>query len=275
MELYEEESLPQEQVESNEFRNQVYDKYVKSGGNKKNKQEIIDPETVKLVIDKISEAIRKDKDLMIKKLPSLEKLKLLKYIEQLLVKKAFASEFLRQGGLNYLQEFICKNRDGTYPVFNQIERVLELLDSMPIERVHLEDCNIGRYVNDISDYIQDSINISRKAKKLFNKWTRILNDSDINYTSIENENEAYRQIFTNKKRHRERPGADKMDCKKLYENMNENRKVPSKALFDYTNAPEDKSFTIQKEEILKRKSYFLPAKKEGGKKKSGFMVSEL
>jgi hypothetical protein len=182
----------------------------------------------------------------------------------------------------YIQEFLKRNNDKSFPCFNQIEKMLNLLEDLPITKEHLEDCNIGGYVADIEKNLKDCMSIQRKSKNLFEKWIRIATGLDNTFASIETENEIYTKLFLRKKKNRNwgngiddnhdihegaenemRDGNERLDSRQLYDKMNENKKVPQKALFDFTIAPENKEIIVKEDEITYKKNLFLQAKKVG------------
>ena len=208
--------------------------------------------------DILMRCIYKDKESQQKGLPAIEKLKCLPHILKILYKPNYSFVFLQSNGLSIIQEFLRKNQDGSFPCLNQIDKVLTLLDDLPITKEHLEDCEIGNIVSTIVKQLQNG-KIQRKAKNLYEKWFRIASGVDNSY-SIENENKIYSQLFLKKKR----AGDDKMDSKAYYEKLNENRKIPQKALFDFTYKPESKQVVIKEDERIARKNYWNPIKKGNG-----------
>lgn len=282
---------------NNEYKNNnsldnvnIYEEYTEKKSKKRSNAITnsisVNPDDVKLILDKLEFIIKKDKELIKKEEPAVEKLKILPHLEKLLVKKKFSEEFLRQGGLRLLQEYLAKNNDNTFPFLNQLERVIDLLELMPIEKNYLEECYISSYLTDIIKNIKNSSNIfKKKAKNLYNKWMRIISDAEVNYTTLDNENEAYKNIFNKNKRKREpfnneendyKLQSNTNDSKYIYEQINKNRKVPQKSLFDYTIAPENKTYVIKDSERYAKKNFFQPSKKEGVKSnKKSMILNEL
>ncbi len=219
---------------------------------------------VDLAIAALQSCIEKDKVYAKRELPTLEKLKLLPNVEKVLVKRHIAEEFLKRGGLKLLQEYLIKNEDGTYTTVNQIERILDLLDLMPVEKSHIEDCYINDCINEIIKNKILSENIRKKAIKLNNKWAKIISEYDINFSNIEAENKIYNRLF--KKRHL----IDTDEGKKKYEELNDTRKIPNKALFDYTVQPESREILLNEDDRIGKKNFFVSTGKDGikiGKKK--------
>ena len=227
---------------------------------------------VELSIAKLRECIEKDKEYIRKKLPALEKLKILSHLDKILVKRIISEEFLKQGGLKYLQEYLVKNEDGTYFTFNQIEKVLELLDIMPIEKNHLDYCYILDCIAELSKSKIVSIEIQKKSSKLLNKLTRISTDYELDYSNIQAENKQYIKLFKKNKKN-----DNLLENKTKYEEINDNRKIPQKSLFDYTIMPESKMIQLREDEKKNiKRNFFNPAKKEGvSSKKKALNLTEL
>lgn len=280
--------------ESNEYdfnnmeNNEINDYNVSSDNlfNKKNKKSKDKEEEIRIINEKVisiieilEKCIERDNYNFSKKIPALEKLKCLPYLIGVLSKANYSYHFLQKNGLQYIQEFLKRTKDGSLPCLNQIEKIIDLLDSLPITKEHLEDCQIGTYIADIEKNLKENKMIQRKAKNIYDKWLRIATGLDNNYASIETENAIYSKLFLKKKRknedinHSNINNDNNLDSKALYEKLNSNRKVPQKSLFDYTFKPENKEIIVKEEEKIARKNFFLPAKKAGTGKKINYQLS--
>lgn len=220
---------------------------------------------VDLAITALQSCIEKDREYAKRKIPTLEKIKLLPNVEKVLVKRYIAEEFLKKGGLKLLQEYLVRNEDGSYTTINQIERILDLLDLMPIEKSHIEECYINDCINDISKNKILSENIRKKAIKLSNKWAKVTTEYE-NFSNIETENKIYSRLFKKRQLNIDSTA----EGKKKYEEINDNRKIPFKALFDYTVQPENRDISLNEDERVGQKNFFNSTGKDGlkaGKKK--------
>lgn len=227
---------------------------------------------VKLAIQILISCIEKDIESKEKKQPPLEKIKILPYIEKILVKRKISEEFLKQGGLKYLQEYLKRNDDGTFSTLNQIDKILDLLDIIPLEKIHLDECLIHTNVIDlIKANLSESI--KKKAIKLNNKFIRISTEFELNFSNKEAENNMYNKIF---KRKRKNSIDANEEIKSKYDIINDNKRVPNKSLFDYTIMPESKVINLKDDELLNKKSYFNLKKESTNKKNKRInIVSEL
>lgn len=217
----------------------------------------------KICIRKLQECIEADKELMKKGRPALEKMKALPYIEKILYKKNYANAFLNLKGLKYLQEFIRKNSDDTYPCINQVNRILDLLDSLPIEKRHLDECSLGKLVLEIQKTMKGNQDLQRKSKMLLDKWFRIVADINISYSDIDHENHVYSRIFSNKKR--KRP-----EDSRIPQSV-----IPKKALFDFTVKPVPAKVSFKNDDKFANKNYFKDHVKRTDPKSSKKLANQV
>ena len=235
--------------------------------NRKRNREMPSAEQIKneslIFISKLRECVEEDKQLQRENKPSLEKLKFLPKIRTFLANIHYQREFLEQDGLEVLQNWLKRNRDGTYPPLNQILTILEVLFNLSnIETDHLQRCNIGGYVMEISNSKSVSSNIKNKANELIKKWARIIYKISVDYSKNEYENDdskyqefkenafSYYDDEFNENIHEDNEedgseGATKKNKKSTqisldnlqeYETYN-NSIIPKKGLFDFTKKP--------------------------------------
>jgi transcription factor SPN1 len=180
----------------------------------------------------LREGIEEDKRNFNKHLPSFNKLRLVDAIEKFLSNIYYQELFLNMGGLDILQEFIKKNSDGTYPVFNQISKMLDILIRINVSDVHLESSKIGGYIMHLSKNMKESKPIQKKANEIIEKWTRIIYNINTNYADIESGNKAYQNIYLQKKKKRDEENEHKHGAS-IYGHA----RIPRKTLFDFTERP--------------------------------------
>jgi transcription factor SPN1 len=198
---------------------------------------------------KLREAVEVDKQNLLKKKPALEKLKLLPLIQKFMANFLYQKTFLNEGGLELIQDFIKKNKDGTYPALNQITTILDILSNLQITLQHLQNCQIGGYVMDISKNFHHSKAIQKKASEIVEKWSRIVWGINTNYNDIDTENLAYQRIYLKKRKREEDEGSsseeegeEKKGSKteervKKEQNIYSHARIPKKGLFDFTVKP--------------------------------------
>jgi transcription factor SPN1 len=194
----------------------------------------------------LREGIEEDRRNFNKNLPALNKLKLVDPIEKFLSNAHYQEVFLGMGGLDILQEFIKKNPDGTYPVFNQINKTLEILNKINISDNHLENSHIGAHLMNISKNLKESKQIQKKASDLIEKWTRIVYNINTNYADFESGNSNYQTIYLQRKKKRDeeidmRPG----------DNIYGHARIPKKTLFDFTRKPMSKISELKTDDKIK------------------------
>jgi len=249
---------------------------------------------------RLREAVEIDKTNMKRNQPALDKLKLLKVIQKFLSNYHYQKIFLECQGLEILQEWIKKNRDGSYPLFNQITVILDVLDQLPVSVTNLRNCAIGSYVMDLKD-VKESKNIQKKACELVEKWSRIVWDINTNYSDFEAENKHYKAIFSNRKRQRDSHFLENEESENRFgsfnnsQNRNENfkrdesgslkvneksknlasshlneyshAKIPKKALFDFIVKPEYNDIDFSHKPSIIRSKYVFGEKKNSGRHK--------
>jgi transcription factor SPN1 len=202
-------------------------------------------QSVTVFMGKLREAIEDDRKSFNKKLPAINKLKLLSTIEKFLSNNCYQKTFLDVGGLEVLKEWIKRNKDGTYPILNQITKMLDILNTIQIRAEHLKSSDIGGYVNELSKNMKDSKAIQKKANDMVTKWSRIIWEINTDYSNIEEENQNYKQVFINRKRQRdvldedeEREEDEKVKKEENKDaSMYKHAMIPKKGYFDFTERP--------------------------------------
>jgi len=247
---------------------------------------------------KMREAIEIDKTNMQRNQPAIEKLKLVNIIQKFLSNYHYQKVFLECLGMEILQEWIKRNRDGSYPVFNQISVILDVLDQLPVSVTNLRNCAIGSYVMDLKE-IKESKSMQKKASELIEKWSRIVWDINTNYSDFEAENKHYKAIFANRKRQRDLNFIDNEDSENRFNdeskrgNLDNQRnrdeggnvkekaknlasshlneyshaKIPKKALFDFIVKPDFNENDFSHNPSLMRSKFVFGEKKKAGRHK--------
>ena len=233
----------------------------------------------------LREAVLLDDRSIKENLPALHKLKMVKKIENFLYNYNYQRYFLEFNGLEILQEWIKKNRDGTYPVFNQINNILDILSNLNVTITNLRNCNIGAYVMELK---QGNISkqITKKANEIVERWSRIIWDINTNYSDIEMENKNYLAVYSNKKTKRDEieEVEEQEDCKVNKEkelpkqkkslsagnsmDIYSHAKIPKKSLFDFTMKPDSSEFNNLKSTSMNRARFYFSEKKKSGRTKS-------
>jgi transcription factor SPN1 len=207
-------------------------------------------QSVTAFMGKLREAVEEDKKCSSKKLPAINKLKLITTIEKFLSNTFYQKLFLNMGGLDILKEWLKKNRDGTYPIINQITKMLDVLSNLQIGAEHLKHSDIGGYIMELSKNMKDSKPIQKKANDIVSKWSRIIFEINTDYSNIEEENLNYKQVFISRKRQREfedkeEQGEDDVNEEDVKVKKEENKEssmykhamIPKKGYFDFTERP--------------------------------------
>jgi hypothetical protein len=214
-------------------------------------------------------AIEEDNKSFSKNLPVLNKLKLISPIEKFLANTHYQKMFLNMGGLDLLQEFIKKNRDGTYPVFNQISKALDIISRLNVTMAHLENTTIGSYIMNLSKNMKESKVIQKKATEIIERWSRIVWNINTNYADLDSENRNYHNIFLSNKRNRD-DGIEESKSKKDEKheaNIYRHARIPKKTLFDFTVKPISNIGDFKQEDSFKNIQSLFNSRNVPGRKK--------
>ena len=65
-------------------------------------------------------------------------------MNELMLKKTNQDEFLKLRGLTVLEKWLIQNPDGSYPPYQVVDSVMDILDRLPIMIEHLQDCNVAK-----------------------------------------------------------------------------------------------------------------------------------
>lgn len=255
--------------EEDEDNNNQESKY--SSKKEKNKSKAVDEEYKQMKINNqvssliafLDKAIEKDNENANNNQPSLEKLRSLPYLDKILHKESFSNEFLQKNGLNYLQEFLKRSQDGSFPCINQIQKILSILDDLPITKEQLEESKINSFILDIKKNLKECKKTQTKARLLYDKWMRVISGLENTQNNIDNENEHYSRLFLKKKRGTDNSNMDNELYRNYYEKLSEKKVIPQKALYDFIVNPDPKEINIKEEERIAKKNFFLPSKKPG------------
>lgn len=262
------------------------EKVVKKGRKKEQIDEEKCRDDVSNFLSSMREAILLDEKSLKERKPALNKLKMVRKIENFLYNYNYQKFFLEFNGLEVLQEWIKRNKDGTYPVFNQINSILDCLNNLNVTVTNLRNSNIGAYVLELK---QSNISkpITKKTSDIIEKWSRIIWDINTNYSDIELENKSYLSVFSNRKVRRTDIdlNEENEDRKVSLENdlpekkkgllVGNNKdiysqaKIPKKSLFDFTKKPENSEFGNSSKSSSINRARFYFSEKFTEKKKSG------
>ena len=78
--------------------------------------------------------------------PAMNRFKMIDELSHLLNKKHVQHVFLRNHGCRFLEMWLERNPDDSYPPVQVVECVLSVLDRLPINQDDLESCNIAHMV---------------------------------------------------------------------------------------------------------------------------------
>ena len=124
------------------------------------------------IIDKMSEAASLDRIANEAGKPAFTKLKMLKVVSKQLRKKDLHSNFIDQGVLAAMREWLEPLPDGSLPHITIRTAMLEILLSMPIDKQMLKDSGVGRMVMLLFKHPKETDSNKRMAKKAIDAWSR-------------------------------------------------------------------------------------------------------
>lgn len=111
---------------------------------------------------------------------AMSRFKMTEEVSQLLNKKHVQEVFLENHGCRFLEMWLERNPDDSYPPVQVVECVLDVLDRLPIVQEHLESCNIAHMVTlyAAGDSSTDESEIPKyiisAATKLLQKWQTVV-----------------------------------------------------------------------------------------------------
>eukprot|EP00917_Polyrhabdina_sp_WS-2016_P015307 GHVP01033330.1.p1 GENE.GHVP01033330.1~~GHVP01033330.1.p1 ORF type:complete len:215 (+),score=48.92 GHVP01033330.1:600-1244(+) len=122
---------------------------------------------------KMREAVLKDRECIVKRGPALNRQKILKEVQMSLERKIDQEIYLDCNILEEIKYWLEPLKIGVFPCTEMREKLLRVLDNLPIEKDHLLNSGIGRIIYFYSKTISTSMLQTRKLSKgLVKKWTR-------------------------------------------------------------------------------------------------------
>eukprot|EP00126_Sphaerothecum_destruens_P002400 Sdes_comp15839_c0_seq1m4922 len=145
-------------------------------------------DTIAAIIEKMSEAASLDRLANEAKRPALNKLKMLKEICLQLNKKDLQMNFLDQGVLSSIREWLEPLPDGSLSHVTIRTSLLELLHSLPVEKDMLKDSGVGRMVMLLYKHPKEIEKNKRIAKSVIDLWSRPIFGLHSDYREVASEN---------------------------------------------------------------------------------------
>jgi len=133
------------------------------------------------LIEKMHAVCLSDYDAIQRGDAAMNRFKMIDELSDLLNKKHVQQVFLANHGCRFLEMWLERNPDGSYPPVQVVECVLSVLDRLPIDQDHLESCNIAhmvtQYAASESSTNEDGEipkNVISAATKLLQKWQTVV-----------------------------------------------------------------------------------------------------
>lgn len=134
--------------------------------------------------NKMMAAVRKDDESVAAEKPALAKLKLLGEVSDMLTKKHMQEVLLDNQVLSCIKRWLEPNPRGHFAVHSIRKRLLELLQTLPIETVHLRESGLGKIVMFYYSRKEESADIRKLAGDLVTNWSRPIIGTNLDYRQM-------------------------------------------------------------------------------------------
>lgn len=166
-------------------------------GKKKTREDYAD--IVMTLKDRLSAAIKADRERVMQGKFGGEKLKLMPKLVEKLGNRLLCLKFLDMQGLDLLGEMIYKFPNGEYPSANTRNRVLKIVRNMPVEREHIIKTKFGGFLTFIEKKKDEILENKKLANEIKQKWTRVVLNENIDYTMLQDEQHELTQAYLRKR----------------------------------------------------------------------------
>eukprot|EP01135_Chromosphaera_perkinsii_P009974 Nk52_evm9s1992 gene=Nk52_evmTU9s1992 len=237
----EEEGKPQKEL--SDFDKMLKRRQAMSRRRKSDKLDLDDmDDLISELIDKMSEAASLDRIANEAGKPAFSKLKMLKNVAKQLRKKDLQANFLDQGVLAAIREWLEPLPDGALTHISIRTAMLEILFSMPIDKQMLKDSGVGRMVMLLYKHPKETDANKKLTKRIIDQWSRPIFGLHSSYREVGEEND-YREIDVGHmkeqslERIREREAQEAENKEK---DLNFHARVPQASDRDYKIRPKSK-----------------------------------
>ncbi|CDW75299.1 cg9915-pa [Stylonychia lemnae] len=145
--------------------------------NKKSQEESLKQEMEQhtaYLIAKMKKVVQEDHYAIMSQQPAISRLCLIREVDEELRKKMVQHEFLAQGGIKVLSDWISENPDGSYPLVQVIELVYTILENLPIESQHLEQSKIAKVLSLYAKNLCGYPHLANRALTIIQRWQAIV-----------------------------------------------------------------------------------------------------
>lgn len=156
-------------------------------------------ETVMTLQERLTAAIKADRERVMEGKFGGEKLKLMPKLVEKLANRTLCTQFLNMSGLDLLGQMVYKFPNGEYPSANTRNRVLKIVRNMPVEKEHILKTKFGGFLTFLEKRKGEIEENKKLASEIKRKWTRIVLDEHIDYTMLQNEQHDLTQAYLRKR----------------------------------------------------------------------------
>lgn len=101
----------------------------------------------------------------------MHRFNLLDKLSRVLLSKASQDEFLKSRGLSILEKWLMPNPDESFPPYQVIECAMDVLERLPVQIEHLQDCNVAKVLQlYASGRSQTGKTMAARATHLLQRW---------------------------------------------------------------------------------------------------------
>lgn len=119
--------------------------------------------------------------------PGLSKLRLVPVMLNKLKHAEMQRKFLDQDGLHYINRFISRQPDGSWPLSSVRGKVLDLIYQLPCEPEHLQNIKLGQTLETQKNSHQEFKESKKIIQTIKDKWSRKICNISIEYTTLESQ----------------------------------------------------------------------------------------
>jgi transcription factor SPN1 len=149
--------------------------------------------------ERLSAAIKADRERVMQGKFSAEKLKLIPKLIEKLGNKMLSLKFLDMQGLDLLGEMIYKFPNGEFPSANMRNNVLKIIRNLPVEREHVLRTKVGGFLTYLEKKKDEILENKKIASEIKQKWTRVILNENIDYTMLQDEQHELTQAYLKKR----------------------------------------------------------------------------
>lgn len=156
-------------------------------------------DTVITLQERLTAAIKADRECVMQGKFGGEKLKLMPKLVEKLSNGTLCKQFLNMQGLDLMGQMIYKFPNGEYPSASTRNKVLKMVLKMPVEKEHIMKTKLGGFLTFLEKRKEEIAENKKLASAIKRKWTRTVLGENIDYTMLQNEQHELKQAYLKKR----------------------------------------------------------------------------